>query len=258
VAHCFVIPGGFELLDEVTGRHDLRTEPANEFERPGVYPGDVGVAAAGAVLHRHPLAALEQPVHAGFEFLPTEVDGLGPRQVIERRGFDAVDELLRLAVGGDEIEPAASAVLAGGPGDSGGKGVGAAEIVQKPAVEALFAEGGLHLGEVEHNGPPSRSQHARTALAAGAVMLFFRPNRVRAEVPGVNRAVPTQGEDRFPSGANSTPLRMPGSVVTTRDVPAATSHNTIRLTQWPRPLDVRPVRTCEPSRAKRTVWKLKL
>ena len=92
-----------------------------------------------------------------FEFLPGGVLRLGAGEGVELAGLDAVDELAGLAVGGDEVEPAAGdeGVLVEAE-DAVGDGVAVVVVVEEPAVEVLFAERRLNRVEVhpEQYAPP--------------------------------------------------------------------------------------------------------
>ena len=158
-----VVPDRFELLDQVAGRDHLDPRGPDELDRAGVDPGDVGVGVPGGIFHRQPAPARDQRGDLGLELGPAEVDALRARQVVEGAGLDLMDELDRLARGGDEVEePAGAGLLALQVEDPPGQGVAAVEVVEQPAVEALFAEGILDRGEVEHRaGSPERGVGAR-------------------------------------------------------------------------------------------------
>ena len=119
---------------------DLDAERPDQFDGAGVDAADVRVGVPRRVLHRHPLRPGDQLADAGLQLLPAEVDGLVvPGQVVERRRLDGVDQLLRLAGRGDEVEPAAGQLLLGQPDDPLGEDVEPAEVVQQPAVEPGLA-----------------------------------------------------------------------------------------------------------------------
>jgi hypothetical protein len=71
--------------------------------------------------------------------------------VIESTSLNPVNELSRLALGGDEIKPAAGTHLvvrqANHPAT---QDIAAAEIVEEPAVESEFAKRGLDASQIEH------------------------------------------------------------------------------------------------------------
>ncbi|WP_433983681.1 hypothetical protein [Tunturiibacter empetritectus] len=94
--------------------------------------------------------ACEESFDLRFELLPGGVDGLCAGQGVESSGFDAMDQLLRLAVRGDEVEPAAGDVGVGVEAeDRVGEGVAVVVVVEEPAVDFIFSEGLLDGGEVE-------------------------------------------------------------------------------------------------------------
>ena len=69
-----------------------------------------------------------------------------------------------VAVGGDEIEPAASDVHAGVEAeDAVGEGVAVVMVVEEPGVEAGLAQGGLDGGDV--HGGDSTAQGGKGGLA---------------------------------------------------------------------------------------------
>jgi len=71
--------------------------------------------------------------------------------VVDDALLDAVDQLLRFAADGDEVEPAAGGVRIDRHADhSAGQDVQPAEIVEKPAVDAVFANCGLNRRQIEH------------------------------------------------------------------------------------------------------------
>jgi hypothetical protein len=75
--------------------------------------------------------------------------------MVERMGLDAVNQLARLALCWDEIEPPPRKhSLLGQADDTPGKHVEPAEIVQKPAIVAELPDGRLNRWEVEHGNTP--------------------------------------------------------------------------------------------------------
>ncbi len=92
-----------------------------------------------------------EPHDARFKFLPAEIDPLGPRQVVERRGLDPMNQLDRLTLGRDEvIEPPRGGRLAVEVENPAGKQVTAAKIVQQPTIETKLAKSSLDRGEIKH------------------------------------------------------------------------------------------------------------
>ena len=143
-------PGRLELLNQIAGRDHFDAEAADEFEGATIDAGNVRIAVAGTVFHGDALSPVHQRFDSLFEFLPAQIDGrVVPRQMLECGRFDAVAQLLRFARGRDEISPTAGAVRLGGARHAGRQDVDLPEIVQEPAVETMFAERGLHGGEVE-------------------------------------------------------------------------------------------------------------
>ena len=72
--------------------------------------------------------------------------------MVERAGLDAVHQLARLALGGDEVEepPAAGRLLVKAQ-DPPRQDVAAPEIVEQPAVETELAQARLNRVEIEHS-----------------------------------------------------------------------------------------------------------
>ncbi len=78
-----------------------------------------------------------------------EYSVFGAGEGVELAGLDAVDEFFGLAGGGDEVVPAAGDVgVRVEAEDAVGEGVAVVVVVEEPAVEFIFAEGGLDGGEV--------------------------------------------------------------------------------------------------------------
>jgi hypothetical protein len=143
---------GFEVADQVGGRDDVFFEGAEEFYCARVDERDVHDGVARGVLHGDLCRAGEHGLEFGFELLPGGVFGFGAGEEVEFVGLDAVDEFLRLALGGDEVVPAAGDVAAGDSQDAVGEVVAVVVVVEEPAVEIIFAEGGLDGGEVHGGG----------------------------------------------------------------------------------------------------------
>src|SRR5262249_22462443 len=159
-----------EELHEVAGGDHVDATGADQVEGAGVDAGDVRVRVAGHVLHGHLAGAAHQSRHARFEFLPAQVNLGRAGQVVQCPRFDPVDELARLAVCRNEIEPAAGQHgLIGQADHPTGQHVKPAEIVEQPTVKPELAEGGLNGGEVEHGGPPWLLVSYGAAARKGAV-----------------------------------------------------------------------------------------
>ena len=143
---------GFKLADEVGGADDLLAEGAQELDGAGVDHGDVHDGVVGRVLHGDAVGAGEHGLKAGGELLPAGVERLGAGQRVEAALLDAMDELARLALGGNEVVPAAGDVgLCVEAEDVRGDGVAVVMVVKEPAVEAGVAESRLDRVEI-HTG----------------------------------------------------------------------------------------------------------
>ena len=79
---------------------------------------------------------------------PAGVDILAPQErVSSDTAFDAVNQLARLAIGGDEIIPASGGVkICRKAEDTIGKRIAAVMVEKKPAVEICGAKGFLDSG----------------------------------------------------------------------------------------------------------------
>jgi hypothetical protein len=73
------------------------TRSAEEFDGSGVDEAEVHDGVARAVLHGDGDFAGEQGFEFGFEFLPGGVFRFGTGKGVEAEGFDAMDELARVA-----------------------------------------------------------------------------------------------------------------------------------------------------------------
>ena len=172
------VPHGRKALDQIARRHDVDAKLADALDGTGVDPGDVRDRAAGRVLHRHPALSGEQPAEFRVELQATGVAGGRPREVGEGARFDAMDEPAGLAVGRDEVVPAARgqvAALARHARDVGGNRVQAAEIVEQPAVEPLGPERRLDGGE--RKAPCCGLRRHDCGLVAGHQFSSIAPNR---------------------------------------------------------------------------------
>lgn len=144
---------GFEPLDEVGGGADFDAAGADEFGGAGIDVGDVGDGAEGGVLHGDGLEAGEEAGEGLALLEPAGVGALLAREGIEDAGLDLVDEGDGLAVGGDEVVPAAGDGLGGLEAeDAVGEGIAAVVVEEEPGVEVFGAEGGLDFGDAHIHG----------------------------------------------------------------------------------------------------------
>src|ERR1019366_3300230 len=86
-----IVPAGLETLNQVARRHDVDAEGAHQLDGAGIDARDIRIGVAWHVFHGDTLDAFDEGLHAGFEFLPTQIDPLRSRHVIERRRFNAVN-----------------------------------------------------------------------------------------------------------------------------------------------------------------------
>ncbi|MGV2338658.1 MAG UNVERIFIED_CONTAM: hypothetical protein LVR18_33120 [Planctomycetaceae bacterium] len=75
--------------------------------------------------------------------------------MVERICFDAMDQLSRLSAGWNEIEIASRSMK---PGrhfqDSLGENIGAAEVIEQPAIKTELFQGRLNRGKIKHGTDP--------------------------------------------------------------------------------------------------------
>src|SRR5262249_38409680 len=108
------------------------------------------------VLHRHAGVAAEQVPEPRLQLLPAEIDLLRAGQMVERPRLDPVDQLARLAPGGDHtIQPSRAHGLVVQVEHAPGQHVAAPEVVEQPAIEVEAAQGRLDRSEVEHESEGS-------------------------------------------------------------------------------------------------------
>lgn len=141
-------PARFEELNEVGGADDVDAQSAHKLHCAGVDHGDVGHGALGRILHGDAVSALHHAAEAVRELLPAGVENVFPGQSGEGLGFNLVSQSARLAVGGDEIEPAARDHGAGGEFEHAvGDGIAIMMVEEEPAVQGLLAQRGLNFRE---------------------------------------------------------------------------------------------------------------
>lgn len=156
-----VVPGGLEELNEIAGRNNFEAEGTDQFDGAAIDAGNIGIGVAWNVLHGDALGAGEQLADARFQLLPLRVASGGAGDDIEGGGFDTMDQFARLALGGDEVKPAARKhLVVGQPDDALGQDIEAAEVVQQPPVELLVADGGLNRADFGHVRPSRRVNFA--------------------------------------------------------------------------------------------------
>ena len=161
-----VAPVRDEPLHQVPRRHHFDAPPPDRLDRPGVDAADVRNRVLGRVLHRDALDPVHQIVQPAPEVLAAGVEVRLAGEVVEGVALDGVHERPRAAGGGHEVVPAAGRHLAAvdtrqGPGD----GIGTVEVVEEPAIQAVFAQRHLHCADIERHAFQYRS--FVTVTAAG-------------------------------------------------------------------------------------------
>ena len=142
----------FEVAHEIGRAADLLAEFAQHLDGAGIDHADVHDGVARGVLHGEAACAGQHGSERRFELLPGGVLGLCSGQRVEAAGFDAVDELLRLPMGGNQVVPAPCDVQTLGQAeDAVGQGIAAVVIIEEPAVQAGITEGGLDGLEVHED-----------------------------------------------------------------------------------------------------------
>ena len=152
---------GLELAYEVGGADDLLAEAAQEFNSAGIDHGDVHDVVVGRVLHGDPAEPVEHGLQTGRELLPAGIHALRSGQAFKPALLDAVYELARLAIAGDEVVPAARNVrLFVQPQDPGRNGIAVMVIVEEPAVVAGIAQRRLDRFQVHRRILPLPGKNA--------------------------------------------------------------------------------------------------
>src|SRR5262249_15555533 len=86
-----------------------------------------------------------------LQFLPAQIDGGFTGEGIERAGLNAMNQLARLALSRDVVEPPSREHYVFSDAEHAPRqDVEPAEIVEKPAVKLLTANGCLDRVEIEH------------------------------------------------------------------------------------------------------------
>ena len=204
-------------------------EGADELDGAGVDHGDVHDGVARGVLHGDGDGAVEEELEFLLELLPGGVGAFAAGEGVELAGLDAMDELARLAFGGDEVEPAAGdeAVLVEAE-DAIGDGVAVVVVVKEPAVEVVLAQGGLNGGEIHvhylsfRGGGAPCANRCRRAVSAGAAKAHligrgFIQGEFMTTAPrfAAQHRVALGGSEKEPFSAKTVPLTSSGGA--TRD-----------------------------------------
>ena len=133
------VPGGDHRGQGIGRGNDVHTERADQVERARVDAADVRDGVAGRVLHEHAARAAEQGLEVFEHLLAAAVRLDVEAESTEVARVDVVDQQARRARARDEQEGAARGVL-GRAEESGEGGVGAAEVVDEPAIGARAVE----------------------------------------------------------------------------------------------------------------------
>ena len=138
-------PSGFELGDEVGGADDVLAQAADHVGGARIDHGNCKYNIVGRVLHGDVAVGGEHLLEAVEELLPSGVLFFGAGQGIEVAGFDLVHQLRRLALGRDEIVPAARDHQAFRKSEHAvGDRVAMMVIVEEPGVDVTLGESVLN------------------------------------------------------------------------------------------------------------------
>jgi len=159
-----IAPAGDEPLDQIARGDHFDSPPPNRLNRARVHAADIGDGVLGGVLHRNASDAVHQGIQPGPQRLAAGIELGVARQVVERMSLDRMDQGARLPLGRHEVVPAAGRHLGAiDAGKTTRDGIRSVEVVQQPAVEAVFAQCGLHRVDVERHAFQYRSFAAGTA-----------------------------------------------------------------------------------------------
>ena len=150
-----IVPAGFEELHQVARRHNLHTEGAHQLHSAGVHARHVRVGVPRHIFHRDLACTLDQSGDARLQLLPAQVRLAAARQGVEGVRLDAVAQLACFAACWNVIEPAPRQhLLFAQSHHPARQDVEPAEVVEKPAIEALPLDGRLHGRKVKHEDSP--------------------------------------------------------------------------------------------------------
>ncbi len=134
-------PTGFEQLNQVGRGGDLDARAANQLDGAAIHQRHIRDGAVRRILHRDLVAAGEQTLQAFHLRGPTGILADVAGQSGENAGLDGVDQALRIAVGGNEVIPAASGdVLRIQLQNPVGERIPLVMVKKQPAIQMFFAE----------------------------------------------------------------------------------------------------------------------
>ena len=134
----------FKLADQIGGADDVFAEAANKLDGARIDHGDVHDVVIGRVLHGDGAEAGEHSLNAHGKLLPSGVEDAAAGQRIKTALLNAVHKFTRLALGRNEVVPAARDVRVGIEAKNvRGDGITMMMIVKKPAVDVGLAKSGL-------------------------------------------------------------------------------------------------------------------
>ena len=145
-----------ERLQEVGRGDDLVPEPLDELDGAGIHDGDIRHVVLRRVLHGKGFAGAERFAQGGMKLFPGKVDHRGAGQRVELVLLHGRNQFLRVAAGGDIIEPAPGVHLVEVQTENFvAEEVPVAEVAEQPPVDAFLAQKGLDRVEV-HGGDPTK------------------------------------------------------------------------------------------------------
>ena len=154
------IPQRREALHEVAGGDHVHAAAPDRLHGAGVDAGQVRVRVLGRVFHRDAGQSAHEAIQPRREGFTAGVDVLAPRQPVERGWLDGMHQRPGFSGGGHHVVPAARGHLARAvqTRQAARDRVGSVEVVEKPAVEAVFGKRRLHGGDVQRHSISIRSR----------------------------------------------------------------------------------------------------
>src|SRR5262249_17937251 len=101
-------PGSFKASHQVTGADNLLAKAPHQLYGACVHQPDVRDEVVWGILHSHSAVSREHGLQVVPELLPGGVLALAAGQGIQVAGFNAMHQLCRLALLGDQVKPATS------------------------------------------------------------------------------------------------------------------------------------------------------
>ena len=137
-----------DLRHQIGAGDHLGAHRADQLDRARVHAGHGGDLVPGRVLHGHPARPAQDAPQFAVAQPPGRIGGGKARHSVQSVRLDGVDQLLRLPTRGHQAIPPAAADAARVEAQHAvGDRVGAAEVVEEPAVQLLLLQRRLNPGE---------------------------------------------------------------------------------------------------------------